>query len=107
MPAMHNEIVHNLESVAVRQRLDQLLASIRRDYVGVIENLTGHWNGDTLNISFRAYGFDISSLVHVGDHVLEWDGFVSNNAGHFRDKIQRTIQARLSEVVGTSYRRAA
>lgn len=107
MLQMHNEICHNLEVVTVRDRLNQLLASIRRDYAGVIENLCGDWEGDTLHVSFRAYGFDIASDVHIGDHILEWDGTISDNADLFRGKIQRTIQLRLAEVLGAGRRRAA
>lgn len=107
MPPMHDEILHNLESSTVRHKLDQLLEAIRRDYVGVIENLHGDWDGDTLHVSFSAYGFEISSDVHLGDHVLEWDGHISNNAFLFRGKIQRTIQSRLSEMLGIRQQRAA
>jgi hypothetical protein len=104
---MHNQISHNLESVAVRRGLDQLLAAVRKDYRGVIDDLECGWDGDTLHVRFRAYGYPIESSVHVGDHVLEWDGYVPTSAAIVRTKLQRTIETKLNEMLRSGARRAA
>ena len=97
MHAMHSEILHNLETVAVRNRLDSLLDRIRADYADMVNDLEGDWEGDTLHISFNAYGFDIASDVRVGPERIEWSGYVPTHATLFRGKIQRTIQVKLAE----------
>ena len=94
---MHSEICHNLEAVAVRNRLDSLLDRIRADYADMVSDLESDWRGDTLHISFSAYGFDIASEVHIGPERIEWDGYVPPRATLFRSKIQRTINGKLSE----------
>ena len=104
---MHSEFSHNLESVAVRRCLDQLLEAVRDDYRGVISELQGTWQGDTLHVNFRAYGFAIAADVHVGHHVLEWNGYVPTNASIVRAKLQRTIETKLSEMLRTGSRKAA
>ncbi len=107
MPALHNEFPHKMESVTVRRCLNELMEAVRDDYRGVINDLQGTWEGDTLHISFRAYGFPITADVHVGHHVLEWDGYVPTNASIVRAKVQRTIETKLAEMLRVGHRRAA
>lgn len=107
MAAMHSQINHNMESFAVRRCLDQLLDSVREDYRGVIDHLHGQWDGDTLHVTFQAYGYPIETSVHVGNHVLEWDGYVPTSARIVLDKLQRTIETKLNEMVRIGSRRAA
>ena len=107
MPAMHSEFSHNLESVTVRRSLDALMAAIRDDYRGVIDDLTGDWEGDTLHVTFTAYGHKVNSDVHVGHNVLEWNGYIPTSASIVRAKLQRTIEMKLSEMLRLGSRRAA
>jgi hypothetical protein len=104
MPALHSEITHNLEATTVRHRLDDLLESVRTEYAGMVRDLRCSWEGDTLHISFRAYGFDIASDVHVGAERVEWDGHIPTRATLFVGKIKRTIDHKLAEVLGTHMR---
>jgi hypothetical protein len=99
MPALHSEISHCLEATTVRLRLDSLLESVRTDYAGMVRDLRGSWDGDTLHISFRAYGFNIASDVHVGAERIEWDGYIPMQANLFVGKIKRTIDHKLAEVL--------
>lgn len=99
MPALHSEISHNLENNAVRCRLDSMLESIRIEYAGMVSDLQGAWEGDTLHISFNAYGFEIASEVHISPQRIEWDGHVPSRANLFVGKIQRTIHGKLSEML--------
>lgn len=107
MPALHSEIAHNIESLTVRKHLDQLLLTTSVDYADVIDNLTWNWEGDTLHISFHAYGFGIAADVHVGPQLLVWDGYVPSRATFVCGKIQRTIQSKLAEMLHSCSRKAA
>ena len=97
MHAMHSEICHNLEANAVRNRLDSMLDQIRADYADMVNDLESDWEGDTLHISFTAYGFEIASDFRVGPERIEWEGHVPPRATLFRSKIQRTINGKLTE----------
>ncbi len=104
MPALHSEISHNLENSAVRCRLDSMLESIRIEYAGMVSDLQGAWEGDTLHISFNAYGFEIASEVHISPQRIEWDGHVPSRANLFVGKIQRTIHSKLSDMLHAAHR---
>ena len=104
MPALHSEIAHNIDSSTVRKHLDQLLVSTGTNYADVIDGLQWAWEGDTLHISFFAYGFSIAADVHVGPQMLVWDGYIPARATFVCGKIQRTIQGKLSEMLNSCAR---
>ena len=107
MTALHSELVHNVSMTTIRKHLDQLLQSTAANYADVIDDLRWNWEGDTMHISFYAYGFSIAADVHVGPRTLEWDGYVPSRATFVCNKIQRTIQSKLAEMLHSCSREAA
>lgn len=100
MPRVSTTIHHQLSKDEARSRIDGLIDAIRRDYADMVSQLQGNWNGDTLEVSFTAYGFDIASDVHVHPETVDVDAQIPLAALPFKGKIQRTIVGKLEEVLG-------
>lgn len=100
MAAIRTEVPHDLEVDVARQRVDRLLNEIRQQYPDMVTDLRGEWSENVLNVSFRAYGFDIVSNVHVHERRVAVIGTIPLAALPFKGKIQRTIVDKLTELLG-------
>lgn len=99
MPRIETAVNHSLGAEEARRRLDDLMNLIRRDYSDMVSDLKGGWKDDTLEVSFRAYGFTISSDVQVEPNRVAVRGEIPWAAVAFKGKIQQTIVGKLEEVL--------
>ncbi len=90
---------HSLGAEEARRRLNDLMDLIRRDYSDMVSDLNGNWKEDVLQVSFRAYGFSISSEVEVEPTRVAVRGEIPWTAVAFKGKIQQTIVGKLEEVL--------
>ncbi len=99
MPRIETAVNHSLGAEEAKRRLDDLMTLIRRDYSDMVSDLKGGWEGETLNVSFRAYGFNISSNVNVEPNRVAVRGEIPFAAIAFKGKIQQTIVSKLEEIL--------
>jgi hypothetical protein len=97
MPSFNTEVVHQLGRELAMERLKGLLSEVRAKYKDQVSDLQEEWQGDTLNYSFKTYGFTIKGDVKVNEDAVVMNGSLPIAALAFRGKIEQSIRSELEK----------
>ncbi len=97
MPSFNTEVAHAIGKEQATERLKGLLGEVRNKYKDQVSDLQEEWQGDTLNYSFKTYGFTIKGDLKVNDDAIVMNGSLPIAALAFRGKIEQSIRSELEK----------
>jgi hypothetical protein len=97
MPSFNTEVAHQLGKEAATERLKGLLGEVRAKYQDQVSDLHEEWQGDTLNYSFKTYGFTIKGDLKVNEDAIVMNGSLPIAAFAFKGKIEQSIRSELEK----------
>ena len=100
MPSFNTEVAHAIGKEQATERLKGLLGEVRNKYKDQVSDLQEEWQGDTLNYSFKTYGFTIKGDLKVNEDVIVMNGSLPIAALAFRGKIEQSIRSELEKRLG-------
>ncbi len=99
MPAMNAEVSHSLGREEALERLRSFSEKIRDKYKGQVSDMEESWADETLNFSFKSFGFKVSGSLIVGDDSVKLDGKLPIAAMVFKGKIQQEFVDQLNKLL--------
>jgi hypothetical protein len=97
MPSFNTEVAHQLGKEQATERLKGLMGEVRNKYKDQVSDLQEEWQGDTLNYSFKTYGFTIKGDLKVNEDAIVMNGSLPIAALAFRGKIEQSIRSELEK----------
>jgi hypothetical protein len=95
MGASQVSVPHQLGQQAAKDRVQQLLDSLQREYAGQISDVQGQWDNNQLKFGFHFSGLPITCTAAVeADHV-QVSSSLPLAAALFRGKIETWIRDEL------------
>lgn len=102
MPSIAIELPHALGKEPAKEKLRHFLANVRQEYAQVVSELTESWEGDTLQFSFKTYGFQVSGKLQVMENQVKLDGSLPLAAMMFKGRVEQTIREQLERLLRSS-----
>ena len=99
MPGFNIEVPHQLSQEDAAERLKGFLDKIRERYQSQVKDLEESWDGNTLNYSFKTYGFKIQGEVKVEPESVTMQGDIPLAAVAFKGKITQSIKDELEKIL--------
>ncbi len=99
MPSINADVPHSLGQQAALERLKGFSASIRDRYKDQVSDLEESWEGETLNFSFKSFGFKISGNLAVGEESVKLHGNLPIAAMIFKGKIQQEFSDQIAKIL--------
>jgi len=99
MPGFNIQVSHQLSQENATERLKGFLDKIRERYQSQVKDLEELWDGNTLNYSFKTYGFKIQGDVNVESETVTMQGDIPFAAVAFKGKIVQSIQDELEKIL--------
>ncbi|QDU93000.1 polyhydroxyalkanoic acid system family protein [Lignipirellula cremea] len=97
MPNMNIVVPNPLGKEAAKTKLKNFLETVRSKYKDQVSNLEETWVDDTLNYSFKTYGFAIKGQLIVEESQVVVNGALPMAAFAFRGKIEQSIKTELEK----------
>src|SRR5690242_18661917 len=66
-------IPHQLTRVEARQRVEELVSQLQKQYGGMVGQVDQRWEADTLSFTFSAVGQSVSGKIHVEVQAVRMD----------------------------------
>ena len=98
MVEIETSVNHHLGDEAALERLHQMVDSLEDRYPDQVHRVESSWNGNELEISFAAYGYNIKWHATVLADRIALTGRIPTAARGFRSKIEQAIVARVEQV---------
>mgnify|MGYP002623974604 CR=1 FL=1 len=99
MPSFDTEVPHSLGKEKARALLEQFIEVVKNRYQDQVSDMSGEWTGETLNYSFKAYGFTISGVVTCEDNRVHLTGQIPLAAAMFKGRIEESIRTEVEKVL--------
>lgn len=99
MPKMNISVPHNLNQEDVRNRLQNLVGSLKQQYGDQLKNVQENWSGDKGDFSFTAMGVNVKGTVSVQSNSVNIEGDLPLTALPFKGTIESTIKDRLKTLL--------
>lgn len=100
MPSINADVSHSLGKDEAIERLKSFGENIREKYKDQVSDLEDSWAGDTLNFSFKSFGFKVSGTIEVGEDSVTLNGKLPIAAMVFKGKIQQEFVEQLNKILG-------
>ncbi len=108
MGAIRGTLKHQLGIDEAKARLSKFVSSLVREYPDQVHRLDSRWQGDSLQVSFSAYGFQYHWDVSVGENAVELLGEFPADANPYRGKIEKTVVGKIEDLLfAPAFRRRA
>ncbi len=98
MVEIETSVIHQLGDQAALDRLHQMVDSLEDRYRDQVHRVETHWNGNEVELSFAAYGYNIKWHATVLEDRIALIGRIPTSARAYRSKIEQAIVARVEEV---------
>jgi hypothetical protein len=95
MPSFSVSVPHHLGQPAARQRVEDFLQSVLRDYAEHVSDVDGQWTENRLAFRFSTSGLHISGILEVEESIVAVHGPLPLAAVLFRGRIEQQIRAEL------------
>lgn len=95
MVEIETSVSHRLGDQAALDRLHDMVDSLEERYRDQVHRVETQWNGNELEISFAAYGYNINWHATVLSDRIALSGRIPAAARPFRGKIEQAIVARV------------
>jgi hypothetical protein len=100
MPSFSSEIPHNLGKEQAVGRIRRFTEFIRERYKDQVSHLEESWSGEnSLNFSFKTFGFELGGKITVEDEAVKLAGELPIAALPFKGKIEKEFREQLSRVL--------
>ncbi len=99
MVQIETSVSHKLGDLGALNRLHQMVDSLQDRYRDQVHRVESQWNGNELDISFAAYGYNINWHATVLPDRIALVGRIPASARAYRGKFERAIVARVEEVI--------
>src|SRR5262249_38974678 len=70
MPDLTVSIPHQLTRPEAKRRIEEGIAKLRRQHGDTLGQLSGTWNGDTMDFTLRVMATTVPGQLHVEDQVV-------------------------------------
>jgi hypothetical protein len=90
---------HKSSREKVRDRIESLVPSVKERFGDSVSNVKQAWQGDDLEFSFQARGFNIKGTLTVSDSDLNLDLQLPFAAKLFEGKIRSAIEKELDRLL--------
>ena len=100
MAALDISVPHNLGQAEAQARLERFLDQVRQQYAGELNDVTGGWTGNVLEIGLNIRGIQVSGRMTVEEKQVHVSGPLPLAAMFFRGRIEQTIRAELLKALG-------
>jgi hypothetical protein len=108
MMEIETSVSHELGDKVALDRLHDMVDSLEDRYRDQVHCVQSQWNGNELDISFAAYGYNINWHATVLADRIALTGRIPSAARAYRGKIEQAIVARVEAVFqDAKLRRAA
>ena len=109
MVEIETSVTHQLGDRAALVRLHDMIDTLEDRYRDQVHRVETQWNGNELDISFAAYGYNINWHATVLSDRIVLTGRIPTAARAYRGKIEQAIVARVEAVFQevAPFRRAA
>lgn len=98
MVEIETSVAHELGDSAALHRLHEMVDSLEDRYRDQVHQVHTEWNGNEVELSFAAYGYNIRWHATVLNDRIALVGRIPTAARAFRSKIEQAIVARVEEV---------
>jgi hypothetical protein len=99
MPSYSVSVPHNLGQHPARERVEQFLNGVQRDYAGHVSDVSGEWDDNQLAFRFLASGLTVSGTLIVQETLVAVSGPLPFAAVLFRGRIEQTIREELQKLL--------
>ncbi len=99
MMEIETNVSHYLGEELAVNRLHQMVDSLEDRFRDQVHHVKSHWNGNELDISFDAYGFQIQWHATVLSDRIALMGRIPASAKMFRGKIEQAIVSRVEAIL--------
>jgi hypothetical protein len=82
-----------------KERMNRLLAAVRPEIPGGIQNFEQTWNGYVAQFSFEAKGYQIGGHLTVGHNEVVFDTMLPFMVNLFRSKIEEVVTRHATELL--------
>jgi hypothetical protein len=99
MPSYSVSVPHNLGQEPARERVEQFLEGVQRDYAAHVSDVCGEWSDNQLAFRFLASGLKVSGTLVVDETLVAVTGPLPLAAVLFRGRIEQTIRDELRKLL--------
>ncbi|MCA9196443.1 MAG: polyhydroxyalkanoic acid system family protein [Planctomycetales bacterium] len=99
MPGFSTEVPHGLGQDGAKQRLESFLEKVQEKYKDQISEISGNWEGHTLNYVLTTFGIKIDGKLDVQEDKICMSGNLPFAAMMFKGKIESQIKAALEKTL--------
>jgi len=100
MPSFNSDIPHELGKDQAIGRLKKFTELIRAKFKDQVSNLEESWSDDdTLNFSFKSFGFKLGGKITVEEEIVKLTGDLPFAAIAFKGKIENEFREQLSKAL--------
>lgn len=89
---MHIAIPHHTTRAAARQKIDERLSNLERQYGHYATDIDKSWDGDRLTFSVKARGMSGSGSLEITDTEVIIDGKLPLMARPFESRIKSAVE---------------
>jgi Putative polyhydroxyalkanoic acid system protein (PHA_gran_rgn) len=101
MPSYQVVVPHQLGRAVARNRVEEFLVLVERQYAAQISNVEGTWTADELQFRLSASGLAISGAMRVEESVVQVSGPLPLAAALFRGRLEQTIRTELQKLLAS------
>ena len=88
---MDISVKHVLGVVEAKKRILNLSEELKKDYGNQMSNYVENWNGDKVDVSFKALGMKLSGVLEILDDEVKMSGKVPLIAKMYEGEIKRKL----------------
>ena len=99
MPSFHVQIPHELSQTVALERLKPFVEQMQRQFAEKLSQVSGKWNGPTLEFSLLIAGFRITGTLVTEDKMVRVEGRVPFLVAPFARKIEQEIANELFQLL--------
>lgn len=96
---MEISVDHKLGIEEAKKRILNLSEELKKDYGDQIKNYTEDWDGDKVNVSFRAMGMKMSGVLEILGDKVRMDGKIPMFAKMYEGEIKRKLVQNLENLL--------
>jgi len=96
---MEISVNHILGQVEAKKRILNFSEVLKKEYGNQISNYVENWSSNSVDISFKVMGMNISGLINILHDKVTMSGKVPIMAKMFQGEIERTIKKQLLELL--------
>ncbi len=90
---------HSLGIDEAKKRIKNLADELKKDYGNQIKDYTENWDGNKVNVAFKAMGLKLSGILEIFDNKVTMNGKVPLMAKMYEGEIKRKLILNLENLL--------